>query len=134
MFWVIMAPMDMAFGIYDEGYKSRLVFIPVDEKDEYFVTPFQVPVRWFFDAVFFMDMILSFFFENKNSNLNRNAPSYKEVQIAYLQRGFFLDLITTIPYDYITALNILVTVCFALCSFFNLNDVCRLEISVIKNI
>lgn len=25
MFWVVMAPMDMAFGSYDEGYKSYMV-------------------------------------------------------------------------------------------------------------
>jgi hypothetical protein len=30
MFWVIMAPMDMAFGIYDEGYRSHLVLSNYD--------------------------------------------------------------------------------------------------------
>ena len=65
-----------------------------------------MPIRWFFDAVFLVDMIMSFLFENKISN--QNVLTYKEVQMAYLKKGFIMDLITTFPYDYIPALNILV--------------------------
>ncbi len=68
-------------------------------------------IRWFFDIVFFADIILSFFFENKSSK--RNAISALEVQTAYFKKGFPLDLVITLPYDYIPALDILVKIaCF----------------------
>ena len=67
-------------------------------------------IRWFFDIVFFADVILSFFFENKSST--RNAISALDVQTAYFKKGFLLDLVITLPYDYIPALDILVKIAF----------------------
>ncbi len=88
-------------------------------------------IRWFFDIVFFADIMLSFFFENKSSK--RNAISALEVQIAYFKKGFLLDLVITLPYDYIPALDILVKTAlfFSIQQFIDLN---RLVISAIKNI
>jgi hypothetical protein len=104
-----MAPMDMAFGIYDEGYKSSSVMLSVDVSHcmlNILMMIHQVFLRWFFDIVFFADIILSFFFENKTSK--RNMISSMEVQTEYLKKGFLLDLAITLPYDYIPALDILV--------------------------
>ena len=91
----------------------------------------QVPIRWFFDVVFFVDMIMSFFFENKYST--RNVLSHKEVQLAYLKKGFIVDLVTTFPLDYIPAFDILVMQ-LDRTSFVSFVTTCRLATSVISNI
>ena len=116
LFWVVMAPMDLAFGIYNQNFSTYLVMVMcrLNFCDSKLLITFQVAARWVFDSVFFVDMILSFFFEpaTSASSLNRSAKTYKEVRASYFKKGFILDLITTLPFDYIPALQISVSLFF----------------------
>ncbi len=117
LFWVVMAPMDLAFGIYNQNFSTYLVMCQLNFCDSKLLITFQVAARWVFDSVFFVDMILSFFFEPSTSasSLHRSAKTYKEVRASYFKKGFILDLITTLPFDYIPALQISVSFVFPFC-------------------